>query len=101
MPAEVNVEELPNMEGDDYPDGEKLPEVEDGLCAELTLDELKAAFRLFDDTGDGFISVTRFREILKEIDEEFSEDELDGIISDIDSDKSSTIDFNEFVKIMT
>jgi hypothetical protein len=21
MPAEVNVEELPNMEGDDYPDG--------------------------------------------------------------------------------
>jgi hypothetical protein len=25
--------------------GEKLPEVEDELCAELTLDELKAAFR--------------------------------------------------------
>ena len=56
--------------------------------------------------------------ILKEIDEEFTEEELDGIISDvrprhyyffsdssyslqIDSDKSSTIDFNEFVKIMT
>ena len=56
--------------------GAPEPEVEDELCAELTLDELKQAFRfnfkihifffyfsfrLFNDTGDGFISVTRFR----------------------------------------
>ena len=58
----------------------------------------------------------RFREILREIDDEIGEEELDGIISDvslkwlekimilllqIDSDHSETIDFNEFVKIMT
>ena len=39
--------------------------------------------RLFDDVGEGFITVERFREILKEIDEEISEDELDGIIGDV------------------
>ena len=35
--------------------------VEDLLCAELTQEEIKAAFRLFDDTGEGFITTTRFR----------------------------------------
>ena len=71
--------------------------MEDELCAELTIEELKEAFRLFDDTGDGYISVIRFRvrgveyisnddydafkAILKEIDEDFTEEELDGIIS--------------------
>ena len=58
--------------------------------------------------------------ILKEMDEDFTEDELDEIIAEvwlsyplkaleneftvlfqIDTDKSDTIDFNEFVKIMT
>ena len=71
---------------------------------------------MFDDCGEGFISVARFREILREIDNEISEEELDGIIMDvgpvilnklmrillqIDTDHSDTIDFNEFVKIMT
>ena len=42
-----------------------------------------------------------FKVILKEMDEDFTEDELDEIIAEIDTDKSDTIDFNEFVKIMT
>jgi len=100
MPAEV-VKDV--VEGEEYPDGspENDEEVEDLLCLDLTHEEIKAAFRLFDDTGAGFITVTRFRLILKEIDEEFTEDELDEIIAEIDTDKSDTIDFNEFVKIMT
>ena len=48
--------------------------------------------RLFDDLGQGFISVTRFREILIEIDEEISEEELAGIISDVRSDQLFQID---------
>ena len=38
---------------------------------------------MFDDLGDGYITVTRFREILKEIDPTIGEEELDGIISDV------------------
>ena len=48
------------MEGD-YPDGE----VEDVLMAKLTMDELKTAFRLFDENGEGFIRVDRFRVSVK------------------------------------
>ena len=73
MPAE----EVPEGEGDEYPDGkvvtlwaihvhcntpgeEQSPEDTLGY-AELTTDELKAAFRIFDDIGDGFISVEKFK----------------------------------------
>jgi len=90
-------------DGDDqenYPDGEEEEEF-DAMMGELTTDELKAAFRIFDDIGEGFITVERFRQILKEIDEEFTDDEIDEVIAEIDMDKSTTIDFNEFVKIMT
>ena len=39
--------------------------------------------RLFDSQGEGFIPVERFRTILKEVDEEFTEDELDDIIFEV------------------
>ena len=39
-------------------DGE---EVEDLMMLDLTHEEIKAAFRLFDDSGEGFITVMRFR----------------------------------------
>ena len=40
-------------------------------------------FRLFDDLGEGYITVERFREILREIDPTISKEELDGITSDV------------------
>ena len=49
--------------------------------------EARSFNRLFDDTGEGFITVTRFRVILKEIDEDFTEDELDEIISEVVDNK--------------
>ena len=42
------------------PGEEQSPEDTLGY-AELTTDELKAAFRIFDDIGDGFISVEKFK----------------------------------------
>ena len=71
---------------------------EEELVTELTLEELKEAFRceilivlnitpnyfrLFDDVGEGFITVLRFKAILKEIDEDFTDDEIEGIIIDV------------------
>ena len=40
-------------------------------------------FRLFDSEGEGFIPVLRFREILAEVDEDFTETELDDIIAEV------------------
>ena len=39
--------------------------------------------RLFDNLGEGYITVERFREILREIDNTISEEELDGIINEV------------------
>ena len=46
--------------------------------------------RLFDDLGRGYITVERFREILREIDNTISEEELDGIISEVSFRRSNS-----------
>jgi len=62
--------------------------------------ELKQAFRLFDKEGTGFITMIQFREILAEVDPNLSEEDLDGIIAEIDEDGSGTMDFDEFCEMM-
>ena len=125
MPAEeVN-------DGDEYPDGnnnnddendddynddssgeEQSQEDNDTLgYAELTPDELKAAFRwesfrdlnitscylycnfvrIFDEIGDGFISVEKFKFILKEIDEDFTDEELEEVILEVNKNWQSYV----------
>jgi len=55
--------------------------------------ELKQAFRLFDKAGT-------FREILAEVDSNLTDEDLDGIIAEIDEDGSGTMDFDEFCEMM-
>ena len=53
--------------------------------------------RLFDSEGEGFIPVERFRIILKEVDEDFTEDELDDIIFEVgDGDDDGDGDDNDY-----
>ena len=40
-------------------------------------------FRIFDEIGDGFISVEKFKFILKEIDEDFTDEELEEVILEV------------------
>ena len=42
----------------------------------------------------------QFREILAEVDPNLSEEDLDGIIAEIDEDGSGTMDFDEFCEMM-
>ncbi|KAG0721733.1 Troponin C, isoform 2 [Chionoecetes opilio] len=67
---------------------------------EELLKELKEAFRLYDKKGQGFIPVAVLREILKELDSKLTNEELDGIIEEIDEDGSGTVDFDEFKEMM-
>lgn len=62
--------------------------------------ELKEAFRLYDKNGEGFIPTSVLREILKELDDKLEDEELDGMIEEIDADGSGTVDFDEFVEMM-
>lgn len=62
--------------------------------AEAMQKELREAFRLYDKDGNGFIPTTCLKEILKELDDQLSEHELDSLIEEIDSDGSGTVDFD-------
>ncbi|XP_055384189.1 troponin C [Condylostylus longicornis] len=69
--------------------------------AESMQKELREAFRLYDKQGNGFIPTSCLREILKELDDALTNEELDSMIEEIDSDGSGTVDFDEFMEMMT
>ncbi|XP_065209736.1 troponin C, isoallergen Bla g 6.0101-like [Planococcus citri] len=73
-------------------------EVEDAAAMQ---EELKEAFRLYDKEGNGYITTDVLREILKELDDKITTEDLDLMIQEIDSDGSGTVDFNEFMEVMT
>ncbi|XP_059472837.1 troponin C, isoallergen Bla g 6.0201-like [Neocloeon triangulifer] len=69
--------------------------------AEAMQQELKEAFRLYDKEGNGYITTDVLREILRELDDKVTSDDLDMMIEEIDSDGSGTVDFDEFMEVMT
>ncbi|XP_044739044.1 troponin C isoform X1 [Chrysoperla carnea] len=69
--------------------------------AEAMQQELKEAFRLYDREGNGYITTGTLKEILAALDDKLSNTELDGIIAEIDTDGSGTVDFDEFMEMMT
>nr|P21798.2 RecName: Full=Troponin C, isoform 2 [Balanus nubilus] len=69
--------------------------------AEAMAKELKEAFRLYDKAGKGYIPTSALKDILKELDETLNAEDLDNIIGEIDTDGSGTVDFDEFMEMMT
>jgi len=57
--------------------------------------------RIYDKAGNGYITDTALKEILRELDSKLTDEELDGIIEEIDEDGSGTVDFDEFMEMMT
>lgn len=56
--------------------------------------ELREAFRLYDKQGNGYIPTSCLREILRELDDQLTNEELDIMVEEIDSDGSGTVDFD-------
>ena len=44
--------------------------------------------------GNGFISTNTLKEILKELDNKLTDDDLENIIEEVDEDGSGTLDFD-------
>merc|ERR1711936_863348 len=63
-------------------------------------EELKEAFRIYDKENQGFITNEILKEILREIDSTLTEEDLEGIIEEVDEDGSGTMDFDEFQEMM-
>ncbi|KAI9274919.1 hypothetical protein EDC94DRAFT_591492, partial [Helicostylum pulchrum] len=59
-------------------------------------DELRLCFEKFDKNGDGQISVNELKEVMERLGEKLSENELNEMINDADTNKDGFIDFDEF-----
>merc|ERR1711994_784868 len=79
------------------------------LCAKFLVEdpdidtmkrELKDAFRIYDKNGEGFITMDTLRALIAELLAPLTNEELDGIIAELDEDGSGTTDFDEFCEMM-
>ena len=52
-------------------------------------------------SGNGYISTDTLKEILKELDSKLTNEDLENIIEEVDEDGSGTLDFDEFMEMMT
>ncbi|ETW45550.1 hypothetical protein PFNF135_00069 [Plasmodium falciparum NF135/5.C10] len=63
--------------------------------------EIKEAFDLFDTNGTGRIDAKELKVAMRALGFEPKKEDIRKIISDVDKDGSGTIDFNDFLDIMT
>jgi calmodulin len=63
--------------------------------------ELREAFRVFDKNNRGVIDVSDLKLIFQTLDPDMPDEEVDQIINEVDEDGSGTVDFEEFMKLMS
>mmetsp|Transcript_89356 Transcript_89356/g.208009 ORF Transcript_89356/g.208009 Transcript_89356/m.208009 type:complete len:157 (-) Transcript_89356:181-651(-) len=64
-------------------------------------EELIAAFTVFDRDNNGFINSHELRNVMSNIGEKFTDDEVDEMIRTADVDCDGQINYEEFVKMMS
>ncbi|XP_073303515.1 calmodulin-1-like [Primulina huaijiensis] len=72
----------------------------DAVLNEEQIVEFKEAFSLFDKDGDGCITIEELATVIRSLDQNPSEEELQDMINEVDSDGNGTIEFAEFLTLM-
>uniref|UniRef100_F6PQ89 EF-hand domain-containing protein n=2 Tax=Ciona intestinalis TaxID=7719 RepID=F6PQ89_CIOIN len=81
---------------------EFVPMVKGRLRSEyLEAIELEMAFKVFDRDNNGFISRDELRNVLRTMTENPTEEELDEMMREADTDGDGQIDYREFVAMLT
>merc|ERR1711981_813807 len=62
--------------------------------------ELKDAFRVYDKEGLGYITTDTLRGLISELLVPLTDEELEGILEELDEDGSGSMDFDEFCEMM-
>jgi calmodulin len=64
-------------------------------------EELKNAFHVFDKEKKGYIPAAELRHVLTNLGEKLTDDEVDEMMREADSDGSGQVKYEEFIKLMT
>ncbi|BFZ11794.1 hypothetical protein BsWGS_14833 [Bradybaena similaris] len=68
---------------------------------EQEAEEVRAAFKIFDANGDGFITAAELRRIVTSMGERLTEEEADAMIKKADQNGDGRINYEEFAQIIT
>ena len=68
---------------------------------EEQIQELREAFHLFDTDRSGHIDANELKEVMRALRIELRDEEVRKMIADVDPDASGTIDFDEFLQMMS
>jgi len=71
------------------------------MAADEDEKELKEIFRVLDKEKKGEVNVNEIRWILKNLGDDLTEEDIDDMIADVDTDGSGWVDYEEFAKLMT
>ena len=82
----------------DFPKFFKM--VEDTIDNTCNDDDVISAFRVFDRNRSGFIPAADLREIMRNLDQKLTENEMNEIIKMADIDGDGRIDYEEFIQMM-
>merc|ERR1712188_124301 len=80
--------------------GRKSAKKKGGLSEEQ-MDEIREAFNLFDGDQSGAIDVRELKAAMRALGFEVKNEELKKMVSDVDNDGNGTIEFAEFLQMMT
>merc|ERR1739848_979576 len=67
----------------------------------MGIQEFKEAFALFDKDGDGTITTKELGTVMRSLGQNPTEAELHDMINEVDADGNGTIDFAEFLSLMS
>ncbi|PIA61537.1 hypothetical protein AQUCO_00300812v1 [Aquilegia coerulea] len=68
--------------------------------SEEQISEFKEAFAIFDKDGNGCITTKELGTVMKSLNQQTTEAELQQMINEVDTDGNGTIDFSEFLNLM-
>ncbi|XP_052103548.1 calmodulin-like [Mytilus californianus] len=71
------------------------------LSSRDTAGEIREAFRVFDKEANGFITVEELRDIMGNMGEKMTEEEVEEMIQEVDIDGDGRVYCDEFVKMLT
>ena len=66
----------------------------------LIEDEIRDAFRVFDREGNGFISIIDLTDVLSQLGEKLSQEEVEELIHEADIDGDGNIFYDEFIAMI-